>query len=90
MKLGTMKDRLAGALESADKVFCYAGASVQWEPGEALKALGEKAYCTHDFEALLSAILAEARSGDIVVCMSNGAFGGIHQKLLDGLKARAA
>lgn len=89
MKLGTMKDRLAGALESASKVFCYAGASVQWEPHEALAPLGEKVFTTHDFEALLAAIMAEVRPGDVILCMSNGAFGGIHPKLLALLKARA-
>lgn len=40
---------------------------------------------TDDFEALVAAVLAEARSGDTILCMSNGAFGGIHKRLLEGL-----
>jgi UDP-N-acetylmuramate: L-alanyl-gamma-D-glutamyl-meso-diaminopimelate ligase len=85
MKLGTMKDRLAGALASADRVYCYAGDNVRWEPGVALSSLGDKAFTTHEFDALVKAILDEAKPGDILLCMSNGAFGGIHQRLLEGL-----
>ena len=85
MKLGTMKDRLAESLRDADKVFCYRGPGVSWDPAEALRPLGEKTMTTDDFEALVAAVLAEARSGDTILCMSNGAFGGIHKRLLEGL-----
>ncbi len=88
MKLGTMKDRLAASLREADLVFCYASSAVQWEPHEALLALGDKVFTTHDFEALVSAVLKSAREGDVILCMSNGAFGGIHGRLLSGLKAK--
>lgn len=88
MKLGTMKDRLAGALAGADEVFCYAGAGVAWSPEEALAALGSRAFVTHDFDALLAHVLEAARPGDVILCMSNGGFGGIHGKLLAGLKDR--
>ncbi len=90
MKLGTMKDRLAGALEHADRVFCYASDAVQWEPAQALAPLGAKVTTTHDFEELLADVLAEARTGDVVLVMSNGAFGGIHAKLLTALHARGS
>ena len=88
MKLGTMKDRLAGALAQADQVFCYAGPGVAWSPEEALKAIGDHAYATHDFDALLTHVLEAARPGDVILCMSNGGFGGIHGKLLEGLKKK--
>jgi UDP-N-acetylmuramate: L-alanyl-gamma-D-glutamyl-meso-diaminopimelate ligase len=35
--------------------------------------------------ALVGAIAAEARDGDQILVMSNGGFGGIHQKLLEAL-----
>ena len=88
MKLGTMKAALADALSEADDVFCYAGAGVRWEPGEALAALGEKAFTTHDFNELLKRVLRAAQPGDAILCMSNGAFGGIHGKLLAGLREK--
>ncbi len=85
MKLGTMKERLAASLASAEKVFCYQGPGVQWSASEALKPLGEKAFCTRDFEALMGAIVSEARPGDVLLCMSNGGFNNIHAKLLAAL-----
>jgi UDP-N-acetylmuramate: L-alanyl-gamma-D-glutamyl-meso-diaminopimelate ligase len=39
-------------------------------------------------EAIVAALAKEARPGDVVLAMSNGGFGGIHQKLLDGLARR--
>jgi UDP-N-acetylmuramate: L-alanyl-gamma-D-glutamyl-meso-diaminopimelate ligase len=36
----------------------------------------------------VNAIVGDARAGDHVLVMSNGGFGGIHQKLLDRLSAR--
>ena len=41
-------------------------------------------------EALVAAIAAEVRPGDQVLVMSNGGFGGLHEKLLAALRARAA
>ncbi|MEO9383857.1 UDP-N-acetylmuramate:L-alanyl-gamma-D-glutamyl-meso-diaminopimelate ligase [Chromobacterium phragmitis] len=84
MKLGTMKDALPGSLALADQVFCSA-AGLGWNPAEALEPMGGKAKTFDDFDALVEAIVAEARSGDHVLVMSNGGFGGIHQKLLDRL-----
>ena len=90
MKLGTMKDRLADSLREADEVFCYAGRGVAWEPADVLEVMGERAFCTHELELLVKAVLKAARPGDTVLCMSNGAFGGIHEKLLKGLAERRA
>jgi UDP-N-acetylmuramate: L-alanyl-gamma-D-glutamyl-meso-diaminopimelate ligase len=38
-----------------------------------------------DVDAIVRAVSAEARAGDVVVVMSNGGFGGIHSKLLAAL-----
>ncbi|BEV71978.1 MULTISPECIES: UDP-N-acetylmuramate:L-alanyl-gamma-D-glutamyl-meso-diaminopimelate ligase [unclassified Paludibacterium] len=88
MKLGTMKAQLPGALTDADLVFCSA-VNLGWDPAEALAPLGARACTYDDFQQLLAAVLNEARPGDHVLVMSNGGFNGIHQKLLDGLNARA-
>jgi UDP-N-acetylmuramate: L-alanyl-gamma-D-glutamyl-meso-diaminopimelate ligase len=86
MKLGIMKDALPGSLAEADLVYCYS-ANLGWNPAEALAPLGAKAVCHQDLDALVAAIAAEAKPGDEVLVMSNGGFGGIHQKLLDRLSA---
>jgi UDP-N-acetylmuramate: L-alanyl-gamma-D-glutamyl-meso-diaminopimelate ligase len=89
MKLGTMKSLLAGSLTDADLAFCYS-ANLGWDPAESLAPLGAKAQ-THDhLDRLVDAITAAARPGDQILVMSNGGFGGIHQKLLDRLGANRA
>jgi UDP-N-acetylmuramate: L-alanyl-gamma-D-glutamyl-meso-diaminopimelate ligase len=82
MKLGTMKAALAPSLKAADLVFCYAPANLGWNPAEALESLGDRARTESDLAALIDAIVGVARSGDRVLAMSNGGFGGIHDKLL--------
>jgi UDP-N-acetylmuramate: L-alanyl-gamma-D-glutamyl-meso-diaminopimelate ligase len=89
MKLGVMKDALPGSLIDADLVYCYS-ANLGWNPAQALAPLGAKAVCHRDLDGLVAAIAAEARPGDQVLIMSNGSFGGIHQKLLDRLGAPVA
>ncbi len=84
MKLGTMKAALPASLAAADRVFCYT-ANLGWDAAAALAPLGPKASVHEDLAVLVAAIVAEARSGDHVLVMSNGGFGGIHDKLLAAL-----
>ena len=89
MKLGAVKDALAGSLTRADLTYCYAG-KLGWDPAEALKPLGAKAAVFGDLPALIDAVVAEARAGDHILVMSNGGFGGIHDQLLQRLELREA
>lgn len=89
MRLGVMKDALAHSLVDADLVYCYS-AKLGWDPVQALSPLGAKAVCYEDLDGMVAAIAAAARPGDQVLIMSNGGFGGIHQKLLDRLDATVA
>ena len=84
MKLGVMKDALPGSLKDADLVFCYAG-GLGWDAAAALASLGERAVVKDDLNELIAAIAAAAQPGDQVLVMSNGGFGGIHEKLLKRL-----
>jgi UDP-N-acetylmuramate: L-alanyl-gamma-D-glutamyl-meso-diaminopimelate ligase len=86
MKLGVMKDSLAPSLTDAQLVFCYTG-GIGWDAPAALRPLGDKVTCSEDLGSLISSIVAAARSGDHVLIMSNGGFGGIHGKLLQALGA---
>jgi UDP-N-acetylmuramate: L-alanyl-gamma-D-glutamyl-meso-diaminopimelate ligase len=89
MKLGTMRAALAPSLAAADLVFCYAP-SLGWDPAEALAPLGQRAQTRSDLGELVDAIVAAARPGDRILVMSNGGFGGIHDKLLARLDASPA
>jgi len=84
MKLGVMKDALPGSLQDADRVFCYS-ANLGWDAAAALRPLGATATTHDNLDQLVQAIAAEARPGDHILVMSNGGFGGIHQKLLERL-----
>ena len=84
MKLGVMKDALPGSLQDADRVFCY-GANLGWDAAAALAPLGDKAQTFADLDELVAAVAAAALPGDHVLVMSNGGFGGVHEKLLAAL-----
>jgi UDP-N-acetylmuramate: L-alanyl-gamma-D-glutamyl-meso-diaminopimelate ligase len=89
MKRGVMKDALPGSLAAADRIYLYT-AGIDWDAPALLAPLGARARCLSDLDALVAAVAAEARSGDQVLVMSNGGFGGIHGKLLERLAREAA
>ena len=87
MKLGTMKAQLPWSLENADLAFCHS-AGLDWSASEALATMGERVRVSAELDALVQQVVAACQPGDQVLCMSNGGFGGIHQRLLDALSAR--
>jgi UDP-N-acetylmuramate: L-alanyl-gamma-D-glutamyl-meso-diaminopimelate ligase len=89
MKLGTMQDRLARSLSGADVVLCYAR-DLGWDPAHALAPLGTRAAVHHDLDAMAEAVARLAQPGDHVLIMSNGGFGGVHEKVLARLAEREA
>jgi len=89
MKLGSMKELLPGSLSSADRVFCHAH-QLGWDVAAALAPLGDKAQTFEQLDALVAAVVHAARAGDQILVMSNGGFGGVHDKLLRALAEQAA
>ena len=92
MKLGTIKAALPHSLAGADLVFGYGAKdgkdALGWNLAQALQPLGPKAAAYDALEPLVGAILTAARAGDQILVMSNGSFGGVHAKLLEGLRQR--
>ncbi|THU01490.1 UDP-N-acetylmuramate:L-alanyl-gamma-D-glutamyl-meso-diaminopimelate ligase [Lampropedia puyangensis] len=88
MKLGTMAAQLPAALQAADQVFAYTH-QLGWDVAAALAPLGSNASTFDDLNALVNTIANQVRPGDHIVCMSNGSFGGIHDKLLSALAPAA-
>jgi UDP-N-acetylmuramate: L-alanyl-gamma-D-glutamyl-meso-diaminopimelate ligase len=84
MKLGAMKAQLPDSLADADATYCYAR-NLGWDAAEALAPLGAKARSFDDLEQMVAALAADAREGDQILVMSNGGFGGVHDKLLAAL-----
>ena len=90
MKMGVHKDSLADSLKEADRVFVYQAPNIKWDVAGAFNGLGSRASVIRDLDALTDAVMAELRRGDHVLIMSNGGFGGFHEKLIDRLERNAA
>ena len=88
MKLGTMKSQLPWSLEAADLAFCHSG-GLDWDAQDALAPMGARAAVASTIDGVIARVVAAARAGDQIVCMSNGGFGGIHARLLAALAAPA-
>jgi UDP-N-acetylmuramate: L-alanyl-gamma-D-glutamyl-meso-diaminopimelate ligase len=84
MRMGVHRDRLADSLAVADVVFLHAPADLNWDIATALAGLANAA-AYPDADSILEALLEEARPGDHVLVMSNGSFGGLHDRLLAAL-----
>jgi UDP-N-acetylmuramate: L-alanyl-gamma-D-glutamyl-meso-diaminopimelate ligase len=87
MKLGTMQDRLPSSLSDADLVFCFSR-DLGWDPSHALAALGTRAYTHVDMGTMIETLARLLAPGDHVLVMSNGGFGGVHDKLLERLRSQ--
>jgi UDP-N-acetylmuramate: L-alanyl-gamma-D-glutamyl-meso-diaminopimelate ligase len=81
MKQGTLRAALAPSLADADVVYTYSG-GVQWNVADALSSLGARYNDFRELDALLTSLAQILKSGDHVLIMSNGGFGGIHAQLL--------
>jgi UDP-N-acetylmuramate: L-alanyl-gamma-D-glutamyl-meso-diaminopimelate ligase len=87
MKMGIWNDSLANSLAPADQVFCY-NANLGWDAREAMVPLGTRAAAYDNLDQLIAAITDTAQPGDHVLVMSNGGFGGFHERLLKALHSK--
>lgn len=92
MKLGTMAAKLPQALVQADLIFCYGQTTgkqaLGWDPASVLAPLKDNLWTGADLGQLVKAICTAAQPGDQVLIMSNGSFGGLHDKLIKALEAK--
>ena len=87
MKLGVFKDSLAPALAIADAVILYQAPDLGWDLGTVAGELGVRGQVCRSLDETLAAIQARLQPGTQVLIMSNGGFGGIHERLLEALQA---
>ncbi|MEM9334923.1 MAG: UDP-N-acetylmuramate:L-alanyl-gamma-D-glutamyl-meso-diaminopimelate ligase [Pseudomonadota bacterium] len=81
MKMGVHNATLADSLEQADAVWVYRDAEMSGSLDEALEPLGDRLRSFADYDLLVSDLSKAAKSGDSIVFMSNGGFGGARQTL---------
>ncbi|WP_374571477.1 UDP-N-acetylmuramate:L-alanyl-gamma-D-glutamyl-meso-diaminopimelate ligase [Acinetobacter sp.] len=87
MRMGSHKEGLAHSARLADEVIWYQPEGLDWDLQPVIDAAPNKATVARTLDDIIQAIVSEAGEGDAVVIMSNGGFGGLHQKLIAALKA---
>ena len=89
MKMGVHRETLAASLAGADEVWLYTPPDLGWDVASSMAPLGARAHCSASVEALAGQLVSRLHHGDQLLIMSNGGFGGLHDKVLAGLAARA-
>ena len=88
MKMGIHQQTLADSLQEADSVILFEDAGVELSLADVQQQLGDKATVEHSIDDIIERVCSEAQQGDEVLIMSNGGFGGVHQRLLTALAQR--
>ena len=89
MKMGVHQSVLGEACRHADLTFWFDAGTALLDLPALVASSPKPARISNSIDALVSALAEEARSGDDIVIMSNGGFGGIHQKFLQALELRS-
>ncbi len=87
MRMGIHKDALPATFKEADAVYAFIDSAWNWSLSTRL--FTQPVCITTCYEHLLQTLLHDLKAGDTVVMMSNGSFGGLHQKLLNSLRTRS-
>ena len=90
MRMGVHRETLAPSLAAADSVWMFAPPDLGWDADAVVASLGSKGRLARSLDELLEGLADSASSGDQVLIMSNGGFGGLHGKLLEALAGRPA
>ncbi|UAB69939.1 UDP-N-acetylmuramate:L-alanyl-gamma-D-glutamyl-meso-diaminopimelate ligase [Vibrio sp. SCSIO 43132] len=89
MKMGVHKETLANSLKKADSVYLFQPETIEWSVDDVAKQCSQLAYTSDSIDDLVSSVVEKAEPGDQILVMSNGGFGGIHDKLLNALKYKS-
>jgi len=90
MRMGVHREALAPSFALADQVLLYGPPDLGWDIDAVARASGGKAVVHTEIASIVNAVAATAQPGDHLLVMSNGSFGGIHDKLLRALRERNA
>lgn len=86
MRAGAHAPQLAAALDSAAVVHLYQPPDLPFDAATVLGSLGPRLRVHPTIDTVLDGVITEAQSGDVIVLMSNGSFGGLPQRLGPALK----
>lgn len=88
MRMGVHAQTLGPALQEADAVYLYTPEASAAQIDQLRTDLGERVQHFTGHADLVQAVVTAAQPGDQLLVMSNGGFGGIHQRLLQALRER--
>jgi UDP-N-acetylmuramate: L-alanyl-gamma-D-glutamyl-meso-diaminopimelate ligase len=89
MQMGVHENSLADSLVLADEVILFQPEGMDLQFLENVKNATSKAMIFTDVDEIVSHVAKSAKASDQVLVMSNGGFGGIHDKILAQLEARS-
>ena len=85
MRMGVHKKQLAPSLNLADEVILFQPADVDWDMQSVVNDVNGSAKLQRSIDDIVNLLSEQSQPGDHILVMSNGAFGGIHQKILSAL-----
>ena len=88
MKLGVHRENWRRRWRRRTASWFLNSPDLGWDLPSAVTGLGGRAGFAADWTLLVKGLVEESRPGDHILVMSNGGFGGLHDKLLAALRAR--
>ncbi|MGB0899667.1 MAG: UDP-N-acetylmuramate:L-alanyl-gamma-D-glutamyl-meso-diaminopimelate ligase, partial [Psychrobium sp.] len=82
---GVHQHTLFNSMTEADAIFLYQPDDIHWNMREMVSENSPETIIENQLDKLVEYIVEQAQPHDHLLVMSNGGFGGIHQKLLDAL-----
>jgi len=89
MRMGVHKNALNKSVTDADDVLWYQPANADWAMDEVVNKSPVPAKLLRDLDELIHCAISLSEANTHIVIMSNGGFGGVHQKLIEQLKKHA-
>jgi UDP-N-acetylmuramate: L-alanyl-gamma-D-glutamyl-meso-diaminopimelate ligase len=89
MRMGVHKNALNKSVTDADDVLWYQPANADWAMDEVVNKSPVPAKLLRDLDELIHCAISLSEANTHIVIMSNGGFGGVHQKLIEQLKTHA-
>ncbi|MCL1127573.1 UDP-N-acetylmuramate:L-alanyl-gamma-D-glutamyl-meso-diaminopimelate ligase [Shewanella surugensis] len=90
MKAGVHKETLADSFMGSDEVYLYQADKLDWDMQEDVSQASMPVKVLSELDDIIAQVIAKAKSGDTIIIMSNGGFGGLHQTLIKALKLTEA
>ncbi|SER57851.1 UDP-N-acetylmuramate:L-alanyl-gamma-D-glutamyl-meso-diaminopimelate ligase [Halopseudomonas bauzanensis] len=88
MRLGSHMAALPASVRGASEVIWYQPAGLDWSLDSVVEQSPVPAQVATDIDAIIDQVVTRAAPGTRIVIMSNGGFGGIHQKMKRALEIR--